>query len=66
MMLSCLLFQSHREFASDLFPNTDSDEVVLTADCWLSGQDAMVRWCWINLTALKWYVLIPFNRFFAR
>nr|XP_002128072.1 coronin-7-like [Ciona intestinalis] len=29
--------KSHRDFISELYPDTDSDEIVLTAENWLSG-----------------------------
>nr|CAB3233029.1 coronin-7-like [Phallusia mammillata] len=37
--------KSHRDFASDLFPDTDSDEIVLTAEDWLNGKDAQRTKC---------------------
>ena len=36
-----MLLQSYREFHSDLFPDTASGEPALTAQQWLSGQDAL-------------------------
>uniref|UniRef100_H2ZK42 Coronin n=1 Tax=Ciona savignyi TaxID=51511 RepID=H2ZK42_CIOSA len=35
--------KSHRDFASDLYPDTDSDEVTLSAADWFSGKDGQVR-----------------------